>query len=124
MKEWNVSRRMWVIPSTYLVLHIFGGRSEVDDSVGVGYVDEVDGLVEAECPAEVGGPAEAGGSVAEAGGGPPTGAEGRELAEAAGVAETGLVAEAEKVSIVTLLVSASSPADAPTEPLRGLGRQS
>ena len=36
---------------------------------------------------------------------------GRELAEAAGVSEAGLMAEAEEVSIVTLLVSVSSTAD-------------
>ena len=76
--------------------------------------------------AEARGPAEAGGLVAEAGGWPSAGAEGRELAEAAGVAEAGLVMTAvtKEVSILNVLVSTSSPADAPTAPLHGLGRQS
>ena len=80
---------------------------------------------------EAGDPAEAGVLMAEAGGRPSAGAGGRELAGAAGVAEADWVAEAEvvievtkEVSMVAELVSTGSPADAPTAPLRGLGRQS
>ena len=84
-----------------------------------------DGLVDVWGPAGAGGlVAEAGGLVAEAEGWSSAEAGGRGLAEAAGVAEAGWVAEAEKVSIVALLVSTISPADAPTAPLPGLGRQS
>ena len=68
--------------------------------------------------------AEAGGLVAEAEGWSSAEAGGRGLAEAAGVAEADWVAEAEKISMVAELVSTSSPADAPTAPLLGLGRQS
>ena len=65
--------------------------------------------------AEAEGPAEAGGLVAKAGGWPSAGAEGRELAEAAGVAEADWVVTAatEEVLMVRVLVSTSSPADAP-----------
>ena len=57
----------------------------------------------------------AGGLVAEAEG---------SVAEAAWVAEAGLVAEAKRSFMVVELVSTSSPADAPTAPLLGQGRQS
>ena len=72
------------------------------------------GLDDAGGPAEAEGSAEAEGLTAEAVG----------LAEAAEMAEAGWVAEAERLFMVAELVSTSSPADAPTAPLQGLGRQS
>ena len=91
-------------------LRTIGGPAEADGSAEAAGPAEAGGLL-----AEAGGPAEAGGLVAEAEGWSSAEAGGRGLAEAAGVAEADWVVTVatEEVLMARVLVSTSSPADAP-----------